>query len=138
MTAYLDSSVLLRLVLGQSGTLAEWRQIDVGIASAIAEVECLRTLDRMRLAADYRDEVVAERRRAVYDLLESMELVAVTSAVLTRAAQPFPTAMGTLDAIHLATALLWKERSDDELTLATHDRQLALGAVAMGLRVVGA
>ena len=45
--------------------------------------------------------------------------------------------MGTLDAIHLATALLWKEMSRKDLVMATHAGALALGARAHGLRVVG-
>jgi hypothetical protein len=81
---------------------------------------------------------VAVRRRAVYDLLESMEIAAVTSTVLARAAQPFPTALRTLDAIHLATALLWKEQTGKEIAMATHERALAVAAQAMGLRAIGA
>ena len=50
MIVYADSSVLLRLVLGQTDALAEWKQVGVAISSALAEVECLRTLDRLRLA----------------------------------------------------------------------------------------
>lgn len=57
--------------------------------------------------------------------------------MLARAAQPFPTTLGTLDAIHLSTALLWRERTGEALTLATHDGALALGARAFGLPVVG-
>jgi hypothetical protein len=38
----------------------------------------------------------------------------------------------------LATALLWKEMTREELTMATHDRALALAAHAHGLPVVGA
>ena len=137
MIAYLDSSVLLRRILGQPGSLEEWPRIDPGISSALAEVECLRTLDRMRLKGDYTDDVVAERRRAIYDVLNSIAVVEITSAVLARAAQPFPTAIRTLDAIHLATALLWKEQAGQDLTMATHDRALAVSAKAMGLQVVG-
>jgi predicted nucleic acid-binding protein len=47
--AYVDSSVVLRLVLGQPAALREWRTVDRGVASALVEVECLRTLDRLRL-----------------------------------------------------------------------------------------
>lgn len=137
MIAYLDSSVLLRRILGQPGSLEEWARIDPGISSALAEVECLRTLDRMRLKGDVTDDVVAERRRAVYDVMNSITVVDMTSAVLARAAQPFPTSIRTLDAIHLATALLWKEQAGNDLTMATHDRALAISARAMGLRVVG-
>ena len=49
-----------------------------------------------------------------------------------------PTEIGTLDAIHLATALLWKELESENLTMATHDAALAVAAVACGLPVVGA
>jgi hypothetical protein len=48
-----------------------------------------------------------------------------------------PTELGTLDAIHLATAILWKESVRTELVMATHDVALALGAQAHGLAVVG-
>ena len=49
MIAYLDSSVVLRVVLGQPGSLREWKAIENGVASALLEVECVRTLDRLRL-----------------------------------------------------------------------------------------
>jgi hypothetical protein len=45
--------------------------------------------------------------------------------------------LGTSDAIHLATALLWKEMTRGNLVMATHDGALALGAEADGLPVVG-
>jgi hypothetical protein len=57
--------------------------------------------------------------------------------VLSRAAQPFPTPLGTLDAVHLATALLWRETRGEDLVMATHDRDLALAARASGLRTIG-
>jgi len=138
MTAYLDSSVLLRLVLGQAGTLSEWRTVRRGIASALVEVECLRTLDRLRLRERIPDTDLAIRRETVFRLLEAVELVEPTRAILTRAAHPLPTELGTLDAIHLATALAWQEREGLALTMATHDLALATAARASGLRVVGA
>src|SRR5688572_29917822 len=45
--------------------------------------------------------------------------------------------LGTLDAIHLATALLWKDMTRTDLVMATHAGALALGAQAYGLSVVG-
>jgi predicted nucleic acid-binding protein len=134
---YLDSSTILRVILGQANALKEWRSITRGVASALVEVECLRTLDRLRLAEGVEDDEIATRREAVYRLLEAVEVVELTRPVLARAAQPLPTALGTLDAIHLATALLWKERSGADLTLATHDDALATAARASGLRVLG-
>jgi predicted nucleic acid-binding protein len=135
--AYVDASVLLRKVLRQPGSLKEWRSIRTAVASALVETECLRTLDRLRLRANLPDRDLARRRAAVFRLLESMELVEVTAPVLTRAAQPLPTELGTLDAIHLATALLWGERIGGGLVMATHDVALGTAARACGLRVVG-
>jgi hypothetical protein len=71
------------------------------------------------------------------ELVGSLELVEVDPIVLERAAQPMPTELGTLDAIHLATALLWKDMTKADLVMATHDASLALAAQAHGLRVVG-
>lgn len=137
MIAYLDSSVILRVVLGERGRLAEWSAIQTGVTSALAEVECLRTLDRLRLRHQFQPEPFAERRETVFRLLGSMEVVEVTRAVLTRASQPIPTPLGSLDAIHLATALLWRERLEQELCLATHDLALATAARSLGLAVLG-
>ena len=138
MIAYVDASVLLRVALGQPNALPEWRKIDRGVASALVMTESLRTLDRLRLRANLSDAEVAIRRAAILALVDSLELVEIDFAVLTRAAQPMPTELGTLDAIHLATALLWKETTGADLVMATHDGALALGAQAHGLVVLGA
>ncbi len=138
MNAYVDSSVLLRIILRQAGALREWRAIRRGIASALVEVECLRTLDRLRLRLGLPDAEVATRRQAVFRVLEGMELVEPSPGVLSRAAQPAPTELGTLNAIHLATALLWRESARVDLVMATHDTALAVAARAFGFRVLGA
>ena len=138
MIAYVDASVLLRVVLRQSNALKEWISIERGVASALVEVECLRTLDRLRLRDGLPDSRIAVRREAVFRLMEAMEIVDLNRPVLERAAQPVPTSLGTLDAIHLATALLWREHSGFEFVMATHDTALGLAARASGLRVVGA
>lgn len=137
MIAYLDSSVLLRKVLRQPNALREWAAITRAVGSALAEVECLRTLDRLRLLERIPDAEIAKRREAVYELLAAMEIVEPTRPVLSRAAQPLPTMLGTLDAIHLATALLWRDHTGADLVMATHDGALGLAARASGLRVIG-
>jgi predicted nucleic acid-binding protein len=124
-------------VLRQPGSLREWAAIRTGVASALAEAECLRSLDRLRLRAGLSDKELARRREAVFRLVESLEVVEVTAPVLARAAQPLPTELGTLDAIHLATALLWREHSGGDIVMATHDAALGTAARACGLTVVG-
>ena len=137
MIAYVDSSVLLRVALGQPDALPEWRDIERGVSSALVMTECLRTLDRLRVRAKLPDAGVAIRRATILALVNSLEIVDVDSVVLERAAQPLPTELGTLDAIHLATALLWKDFAHADLVMATHNNALALGAQAHGLHIVG-
>jgi predicted nucleic acid-binding protein len=137
MIAYVDSSVLLRLALGQPNSLPEWRQIDRGVSSALILTESLRTLDRLRIRAGLSDTEIARRRATILDLVNSLELVEVDSVVLERAAQPMPTELGTLDAIHLASALLWKAAVGVDPVLTTHDGALGLAGRAHGLKVLG-
>ncbi len=137
MIAYVDASVLLRVALGELGALPEWNQIERGVSSALILTESLRTLDRLRLHVKLSDPEVATRRAAILSLIASLEIVEIDAAVLERAAQPMPTELGTLDAIHLATALLWRETTRAQVVMATHDRALALAALAHGLAVVG-
>ena len=107
------------------------RQIERGIASALTSTESLRTLDRLRLRASLSDEEVATRRATILRLVASLELVELDEVVLERAAQPMPTELGTLDALHLATAVLCREMSRADLVMATHDT--ALGMSVTGL-----
>jgi len=137
MIAYVDSSVLLRVIFGQPNQLKEWARVQHAISSTLTRVESLRTLDRLRLRAPLPDAEVARRRGTILRLLDSFELVEVDSFVLDRASQSMPTELGTLDAIHLATSLLWREEHKGEIVMATHDGALAIAAQSHGFMVVG-
>jgi predicted nucleic acid-binding protein len=130
--------VLLRVVLSQPDRLPEWADIRQAVTSALTEVECLRTLDRRLRQGLLDSEDLADRRGLVLRLLERMDRVDVSPAILRRAADPFPTPLGTLDAIHLATAILWRDGRTQPLVLATHDGQLATAARATGFATTGA
>jgi len=135
--SYVDSSVLLRIVLGQPERFFQWETIDRGVTSALTEVECLRTLDRHRLRSLLTDDQIADRREVLFQSLGNVDVVELDRPVLARAAQPFATMLGTLDALHLSTALLWRDREAPDLVFATHDAALATAARAHGLSVVG-
>jgi predicted nucleic acid-binding protein len=136
LNVYVDSSALLRAVLGEPGRIRIWPRITSAVASELIRVECLRTIDRARIRFRLEDEDVADRRAAVLEAVDTFSLVPVGSRILERAAEPFPTMLGSLDAIHLASALLVRDRFDD-LALATHDQELAVAARAVGFRVHG-
>lgn len=137
MTVYVDSSVLLRVVLRQPGGLAEWKTLQSRVASVLVQVECFRTLDRFRLIDGLDDSEIARRREATSTYLSEMQLLGVTAPILTRASEPLPSVLGTLDAIHLATALLWREERRENLTFATHDARLAAAVRAYDFLVIG-
>ena len=137
MTVYLDTSALLRLVLREPGALDDLRFSDALVSSELIIVESARTLDRLRLQGSLTVEEAAERRRAVTEWLEAIDLVLLRSPVLNRAAEPLPTPLGTLDAIHLATALTWRDRMGPLPMLATHDGALGLAARTFGFEVRG-
>lgn len=73
----------------------------------------------------------------VNDCLEAVDLVLLQRPILARAAEPFPIPLGTLDALHLATALVWRDRMRQELVMATHDGGLAIATRAFGIQVLG-
>jgi len=117
--------------------LTEWRSVDIALTSEVTRVEALRTIDRARIEMRLSDRDVAERRSLVLETLEGFHLAHLDPVVLDRAAEPFPTLVRTLDAIHLATALL--SRSEHQgLIFATHDAAQAIAARSVGFRVIGA
>jgi len=137
VTVYLDSSVVLRLVLREPRTLKEWSRFERTVSSAILRVECFRALDRLPLEGKYFEGEIATRFGALLKLIEPVDFLDVTPAVLDRAAQPLRLILKTLDAIHLATALLWRESQREEFAFATHDRMLGAAAQSYGVSVLG-
>jgi predicted nucleic acid-binding protein len=137
LIAYLDTSALLRLVLREPGALEELRSCEGLVSSELLAVEALRTLDRLRLQGALSIDEALGRREIVTEWLEAVDLVLLRSPVLARASEPLVTLLGTLDSLHLATALVWRERTQQALTMATHDRDLALAARSFGIDVLG-
>jgi uncharacterized protein len=137
VTAYVDTSALLRLVLREPGALEELRSYDTLVSSDLIVVETRRTIDRLRLQGALTAEDAVERLKIVADWLEAIDLVLVRPPVLSRAGDPMPTSLGTLDAIHLATALIWRDRVSPLTVVATHDAALGLAARTYGLEVIG-
>ena len=135
MRVYVDSSALLRWLLKQPGAIERFGEWEWAVASELTRIEAGRTLDRMRVRGKLTDRDVAELVRSLGGALNRFEEIRIERPILERVASPFPTAIGTLDAIHLSTALLWMARRAVPLTFLTHDRQLAIAAQASGLDV---
>jgi predicted nucleic acid-binding protein len=135
--AYIDTSALLRIVLRETGALEDLRSYDGLVSSELIAVESARTIDRLRLQGSLTTDEAATRFRAVNDWLEAIDLVLLRPPVLSRASEPMPMPLGTLDALHLATALIWRDRMGPLPTMATHDAALGVAAQAFGFDVRG-
>jgi predicted nucleic acid-binding protein len=140
VNAYLDASVLLREILDQTPKLREFDEIVVGVTSQLARVECLRVIDRMRTEQKMTNDNVARARENIDALCRRLVIVPLDSIVLEKAAESLPTPLGALDAIHLASALVYRaNQPEDEVPIffATFDKALSTAARATGFRVLG-
>jgi predicted nucleic acid-binding protein len=136
MTVYLDTSVSLRVLFHEPNPLKLWAKWDKAYSSSLWRVEALRTVDRLRLSGDLSDREVADLVRDIRIIHETLAIQPLNDSILERASESFPTVVGTLDALHLSTALAMREFEKLDLFL-THDFQLGTAARSVGFDVLG-
>ena len=137
MIAYVDSSVLLRKLFGEPRSLSEWATIEVAYSSRLLPLEVGRVIDQCRLAGQITDDEVAQLHEQAHELMLAIDILAITDAILERAASPMPTVLGSLDSIHLSTAIELRRTLEKPIRVATHDVKLARAARSSGLEVCG-
>ena len=138
MTVYLDVSVVLRILLRQPRRLAAWGRWEAAYSSELLGIEARRVIDRLRVQAALDDHELADVHHDLTLIERAIGAIPLTRPVLHRAALPMPTAVKTLGAIHLASALLIRERRTSSLAFATHDPQQLRAARALGFECLGA
>lgn len=121
--AYLDSSAILKLSKEEPESLAlvdylEDASIQVS-TSALSEVEVVRNLRRHQLEDEH--------------AITGFYLISVDDDVRRRAIEVGGSTIRSLDAIHIATALVVGDR---EMQFVTYDERQAAAARAAGLKVV--
>lgn len=121
---YVDTSVVLAELLAEDRRPGDhfWNQTLV--SSRLIEYELWTRVNARKLAQSH-----GEMARALVGRVALLELV---SPVLTRALEPFPRPVRTLDALHLASTQFLRERQPG-LQLATYDSRQAAAAKAMGI-----
>lgn len=137
MNVYLDSSVVLRRLQRESVPLTRWGQWERAYSSVLLRVEVLRTVDRNRLRGAVSDREASDLITKAHAFFDAVPFVALSDGILKRASQSFFTALGTLDALHLATALRLVDAGSMELTFLTHDAELAIAARSVNFAVEG-
>jgi predicted nucleic acid-binding protein len=122
---YLDSSALVKLVIRETESSALRRALRLDSARAtcaLARVEVVRAVRPHGAAA------VARARQ----LLRTLDVVQLDDELLDSAAMLDGGLLRSLDAIHLAAALML---ADDVTAVVTYDQRMAAAAAAMGLPV---
>lgn len=136
MTVYLDTSVVLRVLFHEPNRVKVWGKWDKAYSSSLWRVEALRTVDRLRLSGDLSDREVAALATDIRVVHETLLIQPLDDSILQRASESFPTVVGTLDALHLATALTIREFDKPDLFL-THDLRQGTAARSLGFEVAG-
>jgi uncharacterized protein len=129
---YADTSALVKLAVNEAQSGAVERELsrwDVIATSEITTIELPRALERAR--SDGRAEVADGR--LVLELLAALSILPLTDDIRALAASTGPVELRTLDAIHLASAVILDE---DLAAVLTYDHRLAEAAVIRGLQVI--
>lgn len=131
--AYLDASAILKLILEEpeSADLARFASPRTLVSTELAQTESARAVLRRR-EGSRAPEADALRARAAL-VLAGVRLVSVDRPTLALAGALTDPHLGTLDAVHVATALRLRASLR---AFVTYDRRQALAAAGFGLNLV--
>ena len=128
---YLDTSAVLRAVL-EGGTSPDLetriRTAEVLLTSRLSIVEASRAIHRLRQLGQLSETKLADVEREIESMWARCELWELTPSVCEAARRVAPgKLLRTLDALHLATFVLARQRIGD-LELVTADERLQAAA----------
>jgi predicted nucleic acid-binding protein len=126
LVTYIDSSVVLAYLLGESRTPSTAFWDAALVSSRLLEYEVWNRIHARQLARSWGSEARA--------LLAGVELIEMTELVLARALEPFPIPVRTLDALHLATSEFLRGQGES-VALASYDNRLLAAAQALGISI---
>ena len=137
MIVYVDASALVKRYVAEAGSV----EVDALIGSAqvvgtgiISRAEVAAALGRSVRMEIITREGAAKALQVFSADWESLIRLPVTETLVARAGLlALEQVLRGYDAMHLATALTWRETLGEEITLATFDRELWHGAQATGL-----
>jgi hypothetical protein len=138
MTVYLDSSFVIRQLLGVQSACPFWGKWEKAYASTLMRTECFRAANLLRLSGKIDDAQRARLGTWIEKVVSTVTQVPVTDVILRRAAETFPVSVGTLQGIHLATLLELQAVHGVTCSLATDDTQLLQAATALGFAAAAA
>ena len=126
MNVYAESSAVLSWLLGEPSSERVrniLEEADIVYTSDLTLVECDRTLLRYEQEQRLPEVVIAERSAALEELRRDCSVLRLGDEVIARARRRFPDEpVRSLDALHLASALVASRASADVAMLTLDDR----------------
>jgi predicted nucleic acid-binding protein len=138
MKLYAESSAVLAWILGEPGgreVASLLRGADAVLSSELTLLECERALTRAVAVGDLKEAPALERIAVLRREAAQWDILRLDEEVFERARRPFPREpVRTLDALHLACALVARPVLPD-LAVLTRDDRVRRNALALGLAV---
>jgi predicted nucleic acid-binding protein len=97
-------------------------------------------LDRVRLIGSAREHDLEAKRREIHEILLRLDIMPLDAQIMEMAARPMESVLGTLDAIHLATAAVYRAKQPNDeppIVFTTQDQALGIAAKIAGFHVIG-
>ena len=133
MIVYLDSSFVIRRLLGVGKPAEFWGKWEKAYASALMRTECFRIANNLRLAGKLDDAGRARLGAWIETVCNAVTQIPLTDNVMKRAAEAYPVEIGTLQALHLATMQELEAVHGVKCVLASDDDGLVQAAKALGI-----
>ena len=138
MSLYAESSAVLAWLLDETSSgdvRAALSGTDTVVASDLTVIECDRVLVRASVLGELPEAETAKRRAYLTAAAAQWHLLRISPEIVDRVRQPFPhEPIRTLDAIHLASALVARRMFPD-LELLCLDDRIRRAADPLGFRV---
>jgi predicted nucleic acid-binding protein len=136
---YVDTSALMKQYVGEAGssqTIAFLREADYLGSSILVKVELVAAIAKVLRMNLFDPESANAMVSQFNEDSINLQIISVDHAVVRRAANlAWELQLRGYDAIHLASALVWREDLGEEIILATFDRQLWDAAHKVNLAV---
>jgi predicted nucleic acid-binding protein len=134
---YLDTSTYLKLFVKEKGSQVARPLVRKSriISSAILTIECFSSLSRKRKRGELGDKDFNSLVSKIKMDAEYIEILRLTDEILLRAESvALQSDSRTLDSIHIASALIFRDTTEIDLTFVTSDKRQREFADHQGLK----
>jgi predicted nucleic acid-binding protein len=136
---YMDTSAYLKLFISERGSedaLVQARRSKL-LSSAILPVECVSALSRRHRLGEIEDAVLETLLKTIKKHILSVEIIRITDEILNKAEDVcLRSEARAMDAIHIASALVFQESAGINVGFITSDTKQAESVRITGMKTL--